>query len=181
MGLKSNRGLNILHLGANTITDTGAASISEGLLDNYTLQKLRINNNKLTDKGVASICDTLAANPHLHELELELNTGVTPRLEKRVADLLQRNQKLRAITADEFNAYDALKLAGFMKTIGFEEQGFFMKAFGAYNAIERVKEAAITGSGVFGASVENLIALGFSINDANVLRKFVCRLFKLKI
>ena len=181
MGLKANRGLTTLHLGANTITDAGAASIAEGLLDNYTLQKLRLNNNRLTDKGLASLCDAFTANPHLHELDLELNTGVTPRLEKRVADLLQRNQKLLAITVEEFNAYDSLKLAAFMKTIGFEEQGFFMKALGAYNAIERVKEAAITGSSVFGASVESLVGLGFNLNDANKLRKFVCRLFKMRI
>ena len=181
LGLRSNRGLTTLQLGANTITDAGAVSISEGLLDNYTLQKLRLNNNKLTDKGLASICDALAGNPHLHELDLTLNTGVTPRLEKRVADLLQRNQKLREISAEEFGAYDSLRLAGFMKTIGFEEQGFFMKALGVYNAIERVKECALTGSGVLGASVEDLVRYGLNINDANTLRKFVCRMFKLRI
>lgn len=146
-----------------------------------TLIKLRINNNKITDKGMAAICDALAANPQLHELDSTWNAGVTPRLEKRANDLLQRNAKLREITPEAFTAYGPMELAGFMKSIGFEEQGFFMKALGAYNAIERVKETCITGANVFGASVESIANFGINVNDARMLVNFVCRLFKLKL
>lgn len=99
-------------------------------------------------------------------------------MEKKTKDILQRNAKLREITPEAFNAYDSMALIGFMKTIGFEEQGFFMRALGAYNAIERVKTSAITGSSLFGASVEDMINLGFSPYDAGILRKIISHIFK---
>lgn len=129
---------------------------------------------------MTAIYNALSTNPHLHEIDTTWNAGITPNMEKKTKDILQRNAKLREITPEGFNAYDSMALIGFMKTIGFEEQGFFMRALGAYNAIERVKTSAITGSSLFGASVEDMINLGFSPYDAGILRKIISHIFKRK-
>ena len=60
-----------LDIKGNSISDDGAAAISDGLKCNISLQELNMSFNKITSEGAKIIAETIKVNTTLHTLNLE--------------------------------------------------------------------------------------------------------------
>ena len=73
--LKKNVSLQELNLASNNITNEGVKKISEAITMTATLQKLNLNNNNISDDGVEAVSKSLKLNKSLQELNLRRGLG----------------------------------------------------------------------------------------------------------
>mmetsp|Transcript_8909 Transcript_8909/g.28105 ORF Transcript_8909/g.28105 Transcript_8909/m.28105 type:complete len:85 (+) Transcript_8909:2-256(+) len=69
-----NWNLQVLAVGGNTIADTGASAIADGLRGNCTLQMLYLNDGRISDAGVSVLANALRVNFTLQLLEYVMGT-----------------------------------------------------------------------------------------------------------
>ena len=73
--LKKNVSLQELNLAYNNITNEGVKKISEAITMTATLQKLNLNKNSISDDGVEAVSKSLKINRSLQELNLQRHQG----------------------------------------------------------------------------------------------------------
>ena len=71
--IKVNKTLKKLNITDNSISDDGAAAISDGLKYIISLQELNMSHNKITSEGAKMIAEAIKVNTTLHTLDLRLD------------------------------------------------------------------------------------------------------------
>ena len=94
--LKINVSLQELNLGWNNITTEGAKKIAEAIQVTKTLQTLNLLSNNISDDGTAAISDSLKINVSLQELNLAYNKITTEGV-KKIAEAIQVTKTLQKL------------------------------------------------------------------------------------
>ena len=94
--LKINVSLQELDLAGNNIITEGAIKIAEAIQVTKTLQKLNLYNNNISDDGAAAISDSLKINVSLQELNLADNK-ITTEGAKKIAEAIQVTKTLQKL------------------------------------------------------------------------------------
>ena len=94
--LKINVSLQELDLAGNKITTEGAKKIVEAIQVTKILQKLNLCNNNISDDGAAAISDSLKINVSLQELNLAGNK-ITTEGAKKIAEAIQVTKTLQKL------------------------------------------------------------------------------------
>ena len=103
--LKINVSLQELNLAENNITNEGAKKIAEAIQVTKTLQKLNLCNNNISDDGAAAISDSLKINVSLQELNVAEN-NITNEGAKKIAEAIQVTKTLQKLNLYKNNISD---------------------------------------------------------------------------
>ena len=103
--LKINVSLQELYLASNDITTEGAKKIAEAIQVTKTLQKLDLYYNNIFDDGAAAISDSLKINVSLQELHLASN-DITTEGAKKIAEAIQVTKTLQKLNLRNNNISD---------------------------------------------------------------------------
>ena len=150
--LKSNRKLQTLHIGQNSLRHEGGTQIGQSLETNKHLKILMLNNNELGPRGAVAIGQSLRTNNTLEELNLNTNQlGVESG--NALGDGLHHNKSLRKLDLYCNNLYP-----GGAKRIG-----------NALNTNSHLNELNLIKNKL---DSEDGIALGEGLKNNNTLEKF---------
>jgi hypothetical protein len=102
--LRSNTTLQILELGNNQIGDDGAKNLAEALRSNTTLKTLYLGKNQIGDQGAEALAEALEKNLTLTSFDLGENQIINKVLEKKISDLIDRNNIFSKVISDKIFA-----------------------------------------------------------------------------
>ena len=114
--LKINVSLQELDLAGNKITTEGAKEIAEAIQVTKTLQTLNLSSNNISDDGAAAISDSLKINVSLQELDLTWN-NIKNEGAKKIAEAIQVTKTLQTLNLfyNKISDYGAAAISDSLK------------------------------------------------------------------